>query len=210
MKQGTAENRVVVFFDLDGVIIRECGIAEQGYGFILQFLDDPEFDRSLVETGQFDKVIIKQKYIDLAQKLRYRVKGKHPVDKIKIFVEILGKQNFDFDPTYISRAQLAFHRSFISRNWPPEKYVVPGALELLQRVSALPNVVVGSCTANTPFQAQWLMDYIGARKYFNFIAGYGDLPNEAISTKADMIRSELKNYPGVKRTVMIGDGVPDV
>lgn len=54
------------------------------------------------------------------------------------------------------------------------------------------------------------MDYVGARGYFNFIAGYGDLPNEAISTKADMIRNELKNFPGVRRTVMIGDGIPDV
>lgn len=120
------------------------------------------------------------------------------MDKIKIFAEILGKHDSDIDPTYISRAQLAFHRSFIARNWPPEKYVVPGALDLLQCVSQLPNVVVGSCTANTPFQAKWLMEYVGAQKYFDFIAGYGDLPNEAISTKADMIRNELRNYPSVR------------
>ena len=49
----------MVFFDLDGVIIRECGIAEQGYGFVLQFLDDPEFDRSLIEAGKFDQIVIK-------------------------------------------------------------------------------------------------------------------------------------------------------
>lgn len=178
----------MVFFDLDGVIIRECGVAEQGYGFVLQFLDDPEF-RTLVDAGDFDKIVIKQKYIDLAQQLRYKVKGRHPVDKIKIFAEILGKQDSGFDPTYISRSQMAFHRSFISRHWPPEKYAVPEALELLERVSKLPNVVVGSCTANPPSQAQWLMDYVGASRYFNFIAGYGDQPDEAVSTKADMIRN---------------------
>ena len=34
----------IVFFDIDGVIVKECGVAEFGYGFVLYMLSDPNFN----------------------------------------------------------------------------------------------------------------------------------------------------------------------
>ena len=31
----------IVFFDLDGVLVRECGVADYGYAYVIKLLTDP-------------------------------------------------------------------------------------------------------------------------------------------------------------------------
>ena len=50
-----------IFLDLDGVILKECGVVEIGYAFILYILDNENIDKH-----NFDNLILPEKYINLA------------------------------------------------------------------------------------------------------------------------------------------------
>lgn len=70
----------IVFFDLDGVVVKECNVAEFGYGYIFQYMTDPDFHID----EQIKVLKINPKYSQIVKDLRPDIKGKHPVRKMEI------------------------------------------------------------------------------------------------------------------------------
>ncbi|KAH0573725.1 Haloacid dehalogenase-like hydrolase family protein [Spironucleus salmonicida] len=189
----------IVFFDLDGVLVKECGVAEYGYAYLLNLLADPVFDLSQAPDP---------KYFKIASELRPKIKGRHPIAKVEIIYKLLqisAAQIARFPPVMSVELWYAAQRTFIVKNHPVASYIVPGAKELIQRMKSA-NITLATLTANEAGQAKWLLEYCCVE--FDHIFGY-DLERPDLVLKQDLPRQFLRENH-FERVFVIGDGVPDV
>ncbi|CAL6058889.1 Haloacid_dehalogenase-like hydrolase family protein [Hexamita inflata] len=199
----------VIFFDIDGVIVKECGVAEFGYGFLIQLLSEPDFDL----TARLEDLCVKPQYLKIAHETRNLVKGKHPVDKIKIFKQYLESSVKSDDAWCVTQWYNA-QRRYIQKNYPIEQYIMPGIMSVfssIQQLRSKHQIKVVAATANEQWQATWLLQYAGVYSFFDDVLGYQlESLTDQPRSKVEMLANYLQPIKNIKSKIMIGDGIPDM
>lgn len=191
-----------VVFDFDGVLIKEIGIVEKGYAWLLRAVRDEILDP--------ENIVVDDKDVKLARDFRPNIKGKSILEKVDAFRSEFGKSSTALDINNLIRRWLdAFKFNVIA--WfadNPENYRMEGAHELLQTASS--KSLVFGVTANEYLHANWLMEFVGFKKYFVEVVGYptNAFPNTSKgSLLADLLfRREIYS----QNACYIGDGTSDI
>lgn len=190
----------VTIFDFDGVLIKETGIAEIGYAWVISSIRD---DFIPVEPKD-----IMEEDVKFAKDFRPLIKGKSMVEKVDIFHALFHKKAsqeakykliagwYDFLKIYI-RSQFAKNNLELR---------LPGSEFLLQEAAKSSRLF--GLTANEQYHAQWLMDFVKLLRYFEEIVGF---PIETETSKYHLLmniisRKKLKS----SEVCLIGDGVSDI
>ena len=190
-------------FDFDGVLLKECGVAEVGYAWLVRAFREDNwrvFDIDINIADQFE-----------AKAFRPNIKGKSPIEKVEILRDhygtTLASEIHALDAVYMWFEVMAgeIKRRFGSN---PTAYLLPGAKNFVSAASRYGHAY--GLTANIQNQAEYLMQFVELQSFFQQIIGY---PPEARAgtTKATMLQSLLHSQ-GVEAqsACYIGDGVPDM
>lgn len=191
-----------VVFDFDGVLLKEIGLAEKGYAWVVRAVRD-----GIVDPGDF---AVADDDVKAASDFRPNIKGKSMVEKVAAFRENFGKVVVEVsDEEFIQRWFDALKNIVASRfNGNKDDYCLPGAQELVHEAS-LRSKVMG-VTANEHNHASWLMDFVGLKKYFEEIVGYPirSLPR---TSKASLLADLLfRREINPAEACYIGDAVSDI
>ncbi|TNJ29421.1 hypothetical protein GMRT_10285 [Giardia muris] len=190
------------FFDIDGVLVHECGVASVGYAFQLEAIKGGQIPTDYTPFFSIDSELQVR-----IRELRAKVKGFHPVRKIKALANLL-EVPLQVDPVDLAARTMDVQRAYIIHRFTPEEYIIPGARDLVKTLSN--RYRLSTLTANTADQARWILQYVGLDTYFTAIIGYE--PSDVhMNTKADMLRAFADttnvDFAG---SIVLGDGVPDI
>ena len=190
-------------FDFDGVIVRECGIVEIGYAWLVRAVRDGIMDSSDLDVSQADVALVKE--------FRPTIKGKTWLEKVEAFRRGFGGSrpvacsDLELVDKYVETSRAAVLRRFGAY---PRDYLLPGAVDFLEAARKTGRVF--GLTANVQDQGAWLMDFVGLSCCFDEIVGFR---RDAVSgaTKGKLLADLLRRH-GIDPSlaVYIGDGVPDM
>jgi len=189
-----------VFFDLDGVVVWELDVVNNGYRFLLAAVKTGRTDLQQEEAEQ----LASQQEADAVRSV---VKGLHPLTKVRMLQDLLSPPGAGAPPGEIAAAWYSYMRKYVVRNYPPDRYIVPGAERLLRRLAMQYHVVV--VTACPTPEAEWLLQYIGVREIFSDILAYGP-EVEGLGTKTQLLANYLRIHPTARGAAMVGDGATDM
>lgn len=190
-------------FDFDGVIVRECGIVEIGYAWLVRAVRDGITDSSDLNVSQADIALVKD--------FRPAIKGKTWLEKVEAFrrdfggSRPVGCSDLELVDKYVETSRTAVQRRFGAH---PRDYLLPGAVDFLEAARKAGRVF--GLTANVRNQGAWLMEFVGLSSCFDEIVGFR---RDAVSgaTKGKLLADLLRRH-GIdpSRAAYIGDGVPDM
>lgn len=198
------------FFDVDGVLVHECGVAYAGYWLQLEALRTGAIPDNYIKFLEIPGDVKRQ--ID---SLRPHVKGLHfrrKIEKIHACLAEAGESVVDptvLDPVTLVKAVMEAQRAYIQHHFPPENYCVPGSEDLLRDLSK--KFFICTLTANDFEQTSWILRYVGLDSYFTELLCYrAEAPG--LQTKEDLLKDFQVRHPDVDFTqcIVLGDGVPDV
>jgi phosphoglycolate phosphatase-like HAD superfamily hydrolase len=190
-------------FDFDGVIIKECGVVETGYAWLVRAIREGNLDTSDVNLSRSAE--------DEVRKFRPRIKGKTLLEKVEAFRLEFGDSAplpcgaVDLLWKYVEALRTKIRADFGS---DPAQYLLPGAVEFLE--SARKAGPVFGLTANVQQQGEWLMGFVGLSGVFDKIVGFA-IDAESGTSKGTLLADLLRRNniePGC--AAYIGDGVPDM
>lgn len=194
-----------VFFDIDGVLLREQGLAEIGYSYLIQSVRENRMD---VSQEEYLRTLSSEECHSI-QQIRPQLKGYHPVAKIAKLEDLFGKAD-NIDKEELTRKQMSLHRKFISTMFSKQEYIMPGGLELV--CSLVNNYKLYTLTANEVGHTGWLLNYMGVSDKFTGILGFS-VQDQHITNKYDMLQEFLSKEGSAlsrSKSFVIGDGIPDV
>ncbi|EFO61958.1 Hypothetical protein GLP15_469 [Giardia lamblia P15] len=198
------------FFDIDGVLVHECGVAYAGYWLQLEAL------RTGTIPGNYAKFLeIPSDVKCQIDSLRPRVKGLHfsrKLEKIRAYLVEAGESVVDLttlNPVILVKAVMEVQRAYIQHHFPPENYRVPNSEDLLRNLSE--DFSICTLTANDFEQTSWILRYVGLNSYFAELLCYqADAPG--LQTKEDLLKDFQVRHPDIDFTqcIVLGDGMPDI
>lgn len=183
----------LVLFDIDGTLVERIGTHHSRYRFLRAINDvfgiDVPLDLSVDLLGLIDRQIA------------------------WTLVKPYGITEREFDSRFDEFAEaLFYHTKQHAYDGKIDYLAIPEAVELVTRLSKMPDIRLGLQTGNTPKIAQWKLDYLGIAKLFPF-GVYGDDVIDRFSL-AKKIFSHAKRYFGIEfrpsDIVVIGDTVFDI
>lgn len=198
------------FFDVDGVLVYECGVAYAGYWLQLEALRTGTVPDDYARFLEIPNDVKHQ-----VDSLRPHVKGLHfskKLEKIHARLSEAGESVADYvslDSATLVKAVMEVQRAYIQHHFPPEDYRVPGSEELLRALSK--KFSICTLTANDYEQTSWILQYVGLTAYFSELLCYrADAPD--LQTKEDLLKDFRTRHPSVDFTqcVVLGDGAPDI
>lgn len=198
------------FFDIDGVLVYECGVAYAGYWLQLEALRTGKIPDDYTKFLEIPDNIKLQ--IDT---FRPHVKGLHfrrKLEKMHEFLTKAGESITDLsalDFVALVKATMKVQQSYIQRHFPPDKYCVSGAKDLLLSLSKRYSIC--TLTANDFEQTSWILQYVGLSSYFTELLCY-HADNPGLQTKEDLLKDFQSRHPSVdfSQCVVLGDGLPDI
>lgn len=198
------------FFDIDGVLVYECGVAYAGYWLQLEAL------RTGKIPGDYTKFLEIPNDTRLQiDALRPHVKGLHfrrKLEKLRTLLSKAGESVIDpgvLDHAALVKATMEAQRAYIQYHFPPDKYRVSGSEDLLLSLSRTFSIC--TLTANDFEQTSWILQYVGLSSYFTELLCYrADAPG--LQTKEDLLKDFKSRHPKVdfSQCVVLGDGAPDI
>ena len=175
---------ISLLFDIDGTLMRagNAGMKAVHDSLVEMFGDVAESD--LVVHGRTDHGIMTDVFAGIGQD--YHV------------------HRSDFDPLYWSKLPGVMAKS--------DGELLPGVSQLLDTLSADPDVALGILTGNSRAAADIKLNYFGIERYFSF-GGYGDHHsdrNQVAAWAVDEARLSLEDSFDSDQVWVIGDTVNDV
>ncbi|MFA8298912.1 MAG: HAD family hydrolase [Hyphomicrobiales bacterium] len=191
-----------VFFDFDGVILKEYGIHEQAYAWIIKSLIEENFDIKIDP----DEALICE-----AREIRKVIKGKSPDEKLSFLISYYSKGQKAFTTVEkLNKKWMEYLRSNVKKAYGGDAslYLLDGARDLVTNCAEHSKIY--GLTANYQDQAEWLMKFVGLNSYFKKIYGYPIKGNKELS-KAKILSGVIQKYKlDPEEICFIGDGKPDI
>ena len=192
-----------VVFDFDGVLLKEIGIAEQGYAWVINAIKNgiPSNQYHLNFTGND---------INFAKHLRPKVKGKNIIEKIQIIRQILNSPSNHPTTEDLIQGWYGFFRTTIQNRFgnQSDDFLIPGAKDLINQ--AVQHFSVFGLTANEYNHAQWIMKFVGLESNFQEIVGF-PANSFPLTSKASLLADLcFRNDIEASKVCFIGDGNSDI
>mmetsp|Transcript_17852 Transcript_17852/g.32375 ORF Transcript_17852/g.32375 Transcript_17852/m.32375 type:complete len:350 (-) Transcript_17852:43-1092(-) len=204
---GSLSGLEVVFFDMDGVLTKECSYFERAWALLIRQLLSLDPAATLDDLSDED--------LEAGLAFRKRTKGGLPAARIQLLLsqrEALHPSEpsctvDDCRKVFYDAVQLQQTREWGS-DW--EAYLLPGARELLAHLQ--PHCRVVLVTANEQPQAEWVTKQADIAKYFHEVIGYPIAVDADVEVTKATLMTKVLQATGVSpdRAAFIGDGVSDV
>ncbi len=193
-------------FDFDGVLVKECDIIENAYGWIIRAVREKNFDTNDLNISNDD--------LEQAHYIRPIVKAKSQTEKITVLNEKYGNLNLtkeNIEELIVLWTKEVFTNLILKEfGNNPKDYLVEGAKYFLEKTSQIGKVF--GLTANIQPQAEFLMEFVDLTKYFAEIVGFPvEISKNIRLNKTKMLQNlMLKQGLHVKETCYIGDSATDI